>query len=184
MSASHPTRRRILLQWLLFAAVMSVAAIFVLSLITGVLQGNKTAHDLDHANRRLEQTLVDLGGADSALAASDLPGVPEGVAWDTMCHIGKGRWAGKRVANELGVPTTEMEFVPRNIYVVEGYWALAFWDGPNRRLALVEVGQPPIMAIDGPTCVRRDGATVLVTPLAETPGRFAMTIEGTAAGAD
>lgn len=182
MSASRPTRRRVLLQWLLFAAVMSVAALFVLSLVTGVLEGNKTAHDLDHANRQLESRLVELGATGSSIPAADLPGVPEGLTWDVVCHVGPGQWAGKRVAEEVGVPTTEMTFLPRNIYVVDGYWALVFWDSAGKRIGIVEVGRPPVMAIDGPTCVRRDGGAVTVTPLEDDPERFGLTLTGTAAG--
>ena len=181
MSASQSKLRTILVSWGAFVIVMAVGIAFMGTLIRGIILGNETAHDLDHGNRLLDERLVELADMRGTAPIAALPFASADTEWDVVCYVDAGHWVGKVVADRLGLDVHKLIFEPRNIYVVDRYWALAFIDTGTDRVRIVEVNRKPVTTIDGPECLARDGAEVAARPTADDIDSIVVSFMGTPA---
>lgn len=161
--------------------VVLIGATFMGSLIHGIVKGNATAHDFDQGNRLLDERLVELAGMGGAAPIAELPFAADDTGWDIVCYVDAGHWVGKAVAERLGLDVRTFAFEPRNIYVVDAYWAIAFFDSPSARMRIVEVHRKPVARIEGPECLSRAGAEVTARPLGGDSGDIVVGFVGTPA---
>jgi len=178
MSSSTSPIVRFLLRWGSFIALMALAVVFTWALIRGVFLGNETAHDLDHANPELSARLVELAETGGTAAVADLPVAVDDPDWDVICYADSGIWIGDLLEAELGVDPVSILYDPRNIYVVEDYWAFAFYDSEAQAVRIAEVNREHLAEVDGPPCVLRAGAEVTVRPATDDRERIAVTLGG------
>ena len=181
MSSRRREARRIIISWAAFVIVTGVGIAFMGTLIRGIILGNETAHDLDHGNRLLDERLVELADMRGTAPIAALPFASADTEWDVVCYVDAGHWVGKVVADRLGLDVHKLIFEPRNIYVVDRYWALAFIDTGTDRVRIVEVNRKPVTTIDGPECLARDGAEVAARPTADDIDSIVVSFMGTPA---
>jgi hypothetical protein len=178
MSSSASSAIRFLKRWGSFIALMALAAAFSWAMIRGIFLGNGTAHDLDHANPALSERLVALAESGGTAAVADLPVGADDPDWDVICYADAGIWIGDLLEAALGIDPVSIVYDPRNIYVVEDYWAFAFYDSEAQAVRIAEVNRKRLAEVDGPPCVQRAGAEVTVRPAAGDPERIAVTLGG------
>jgi hypothetical protein len=183
MSTRRSKARRFLVSWGSFVIVMAIGIAFMGTLIHGILKGNETAHDLDHGDRVLDEHLLELADMHGVAPIAELPfsSANEDSTWDVVCYVDTDQWVGKTVATRLGLDVRDLTFDPRNIYVVDDYWGLAFLDTATLNLRIVEINRDPVAQIEGPDCLRRDGAEIAARPLEGEPGAIVVTFVGTPA---
>ena len=163
--------------------VLAIGIAFMGTLIHGILKGNETAHDLDHGDRVLDEHLLELADMRGAAPISALPlsAATEDTNWDIVCYVDTDQWVGKAVATRLGLDVRDLTFDPRNIYVVDDYWGLAFLDTATLNLRIVEINRDPVAQIEGPDCLLREGAEITARPTDDDPGEIIVTFVGTPA---
>ena len=173
--------RRHRLGWFAFAVPVAVGAVFLGSLIHGIVAGSKTAHRTDLADHTLGQRLVELAREGATAEVAALPFAATDPSWDVVCYVDTGAWVGRAVADDLGIELTDITFEPRNIYVVDGYWGLALYDAESGLLRITELGRHPVARIEGPSCLSRDDARVSARPLDGAEGDIVVSFVGTPA---
>lgn len=173
--------RRHLPGWIAFAVPVAVGAVFLGSLIHGIVAGDGTTHRTDLANHVLDQSLVELAREAATAEVAALPFAAADPSWDVVCYVDTGAWVGRAVADDLGLALADLTFEPRNVYVVDGYWGLAFYDIESGVLRITELGRHPVAVIEGPSCLSRDDARVSARPLDGAEGDIVVSFVGTPA---
>lgn len=181
MSARRSPLVRFLKSWGAFIMVVLIGIAFMGALIHGIVKGNETAHNLDHGNRLLDAHLVELADVRGTASIATLPFAAGDTNWTIVCYVDAGHWVGKAVADRLGLDVRDFSFDPRNIYVVEKYWGLAFFDSETSHMRIVEVHREPVARIEGPECLSRVGAEVTARPLGDDSGDIVVSFVGTQA---
>lgn len=181
MSARRSPLVRFIRSYGAFILVLVIGIAFMGSLFHGIIKGNKTAHDLDHSNQLLDERLAELADMRGTAPVAALPFASGDADWDIVCYVDAGHWVGKVVAERLGLDVRDLTFDPRNIYVVDDYWGLAFLDSSSGHMRVVELNRKPVAEIEGPECMSRDGAEVTARPLDDDPENIVVSFIGTQA---
>jgi hypothetical protein len=158
MSASLHGLGRFMKRWGSTIIIVTIGTTFVTSLVVGIIEGNKTAYQINVSDQTLDQRIAALptDGSPQRFPVDGIAEIP--VGWDLVCYVGEDVWVSKALRKALNNPLDGYKFEPQDIYGVEDYWVLSFVDIETKTVHSTDINRTVVQTIKGPQCVDGDSA--------------------------